>query len=90
MHMHLLAPCTTAKTFVITTQHQNFQAAIIIAFPLNPTGNAGAQKGLGYLQPCWLPAPAEEEPARGGTAVCPEAPGIWERHRAAASVQDKL
>ena len=88
--MRPLAPCTTAKIFVVTTQHQNFQAVIIIVFPLKPTGNAGAQKGLGYLQPRWLPAAAEEEPARGGTAVCPEAPGIWERHRAAALVLDKL
>lgn len=79
LHTHLLAPSIAAKTFVITAQHQNFQAAISIVFPLKPTGNAGARKGLGYLQPRWPPAPAEEEPARGGTAACPEAPGVWER-----------
>lgn len=43
---------------------------------IKPTGNAGA--------------PAKEEPAQGGTAACGEALGIWEKHRAAASVQDEL
>lgn len=61
----LPAPCATA----IPTLRQSSQTAITIVCPLEPSGNAGAQSTLGYLQPHWLPALTRAQGLQRGDVV---------------------